>query len=65
VQVAAPGADNVAVSDPAAHTVHDIVDTLVYCPGAHNVQLEPPSKSRVSVIEPALHARQLVWPLLF
>ena len=43
---------SVFVTHPDAHTAHATVDTLLYCPAAHAVQLVAPASPSVLVTDP-------------
>ena len=58
----ASAAPTVFVTHPDAHTAHATVDTLLYCPAAHAVQLVAPA-SPILLTVPAIHNKQLVFPV--
>ena len=63
VQLIAPSPVNVLVMEPAGHTAHATVDTLLYRPAAHAVHVVPlaltaPVPAPISTTDPAGHAVQ-------
>ena len=55
----APRLPKLFVVEPDAHGTHSDVDTALYCPATHAVQLTAPTSLSASVVEPAPHSRQL------
>jgi hypothetical protein len=64
VHTLAPGPVPVFVTDPIAHSVHDVsrLGLAEYVPTAHAMQVVPSVAAPVLVIEPAWHGKQKDWP---
>eukprot|EP01047_Picozoa_sp_COSAG01_P025335 COSAG01_NODE_1596_length_9782_cov_16.488692_5_plen_74_part_00 len=53
-----------SATDPAPHAAQAICDEALYCPAPHAVHDDAPARLSRSVAEPAMHAMQLVSPVL-
>ena len=60
VQELAPGLLSLSVTDPAAHAMQLVVDTVLYFPALHAVHELAPGLLSLLVIDPGEHAMQLV-----
>ena len=64
MQIVAPTPANVSVTDPGEHATHADVDTLLYIPASHAVQLTAPDAVNVFVTDPGAQIKHAPWPAL-